>query len=507
MQIQEAVQYMSTHYLKRVLDSYREETRKPEEEEARQRIIQDTESLADPQNVAARLNLSGQTFNDQILYSFVAEALLEDDDYVLSAENLMDQVQNKEQAIIDEASNAAEVFRFKDGDSLDTYQQVLSVALDDGSISRDENRLLSKLRRNLGLTLRDHYRIQAHLEAFPISGNQLHSDSKIEDALKDLQRKGVVFWTNRHPDGPCCLVPDEIAPGLKQAIGMELPRAAFEDLLTTQLTKEQLALVLKANGLPTSGSKDQLVARILAADFYPSEALDNLTTNSLADICRNLPGVQVSGSKDQRTRNIIGFYDNLRLFTFDESVDERIRFYHFFEQLAARDRENLLANGIIGRDREIEGAFEEATRYLFQEKLGLTLLELEGTEHADGGFPHPVSDSVFLWDNKSKESVYDFPETHFKQFKRYIRDSSARVTAFLIIVPDYTEEAEAKTSRLKSESGTDTDACLIRAEDLKWLAENWEGYAKGRNFNPEILNITGSLTRSDFQTRLKTFYS
>ncbi|HKK14368.1 MAG TPA: SAP domain-containing protein, partial [Gammaproteobacteria bacterium] len=464
MQIQEAVQHMSTHYLRRVLDSYRDESRKPEEEEARQRLVQDADALADPQNVAARLNLAGQTFNDQTLYSFIAEALLEDDDYLLPLETIMDRVQSKEQAIIEESSTDSEVFRYKDGDSLATYRKVLAVALDDGAISRDEKRLLGKLRRTLGLTLRDHYRIQAQLNAFPKADNQIHSDADIDDAIKDLQRKGVLFWANHHPQGARCLIPEEIAPGLKQAIGMELPRPAFENLLRSQLTKDQLYTVLKENGLPTSGSKEDQVARILTAHLYPSEALDVLTNRELADICRELPGVQVSGSKDQRLRNIIGFYDNLRLLSFDEAVDERVRFYHFYEQLAARDRENLLANGIIGKDREIEGAFEEATRYLFAEKLGLELTAMAGSDHADGGFAHPDGQSVFLWDNKSKEALYDFPQEHYKQFKRYIRDSDQRVTTFLIIVPDYTEEAEAKAPRLKSESGTDTDVCLIRAE-------------------------------------------
>ncbi|HKJ89265.1 MAG TPA: hypothetical protein VKA48_12250, partial [Gammaproteobacteria bacterium] len=88
----------------------------------------------------------------------------------------------------------------------------------------------------------------------------------------------------------------------------------------------------------------------------------------------------------------------------------------------------------------------------------------------------------------------------------YIRDSDQRVTTFLIIVPDYTEEAEAKAPRLKSESGTDTDVCLIRAEDLKWLAENWQESAKGRSFNPEVLNMTGGIDRQGLKTRLKTFY-
>lgn len=506
MQFQDAVQLMSTHYLRRVLESYREESRKPDEEEARQRLLQDEDSITDPQNIQARVNLHDLPFDEQTLCAFVAEALLEAEDYSLDEKAVMETVKGKEEAIVQESSGDTEVFRYKDRTSLDTYRTVVSAALEDGAITRAENHLLTKLRRSLGLSLRDHYRVQAQLGKFPKDDNASHSDAEIGNALKELQRKGVVLWCNHHHAGPRAVVPEEIAPGLKQVLGMELPSSAFHELLK-QLTRVQLQDVLRENGLPTSGSKDELVSRVQMADLTPSGVLDTLTTDALAAICRDLPGTQVSGSKEQKIRNIIRFYDRLRMVAFDESVDERARFYQFYEALAWRDRENLLANGLIKKDREIEGAFEEATRYLFEEMLGLTLEAMDGSDHADGRFPHPDGRSVFLWDNKSKEETYEFPENHFKQFKRYIRDAHQRVTAFLIIVPDYTEEAEAKTARLKSESGTDSDVCLVRAEDLKWLGENWKAYTKNGRFNPEVLNMTGGLDRQQLQRRLKTLSS
>jgi hypothetical protein len=110
-----------------------------------------------------------------------------------------------------------------------------------------------------------------------------------------------------------------------------------------------------------------------------------------------------------------------------------------------------------------------------------------------------------MWDNKSKETVYDFPQSHLKQFKRYIRDSQKRVSCFLIIAPRIGDGAEDTAARLKIESGTDTDIALITAEDLQWLAEEWVSLKVERPFNPEVFNVTGILDRKALERRLALF--
>jgi hypothetical protein len=61
-----------------------------------------------------------------------------------------------------------------------------------------------------------------------------------------------------------------------------------------------------------------------------------------------------------------------------------------------------------------------------------------------------------MGDNRSKESVYDLPPSHQKQFKRYIRDSPVRVACFLVIAPSISPAAAHAAARLEVESGTDT---------------------------------------------------
>jgi hypothetical protein len=110
-----------------------------------------------------------------------------------------------------------------------------------------------------------------------------------------------------------------------------------------------------------------------------------------------------------------------------------------------------------------------------------------------------------MWDNKSKENVYLFPQSNLRQFKSYIRDSKKRVSCFLIIVPGLGENIEKNAYKLKVESQSDTDVALITAEDLKWVAENWKKYSTKDKFNLEVFNMTCVLIRSLLSRRMELF--
>lgn len=50
----------------------------------------------------------------------------------------------------------------------------------------------------------------------------------------------------------------------------------------------------------------------------------------------------------------------------------------------------------------------------------------------------------------------------------------------------------------------DTDVALIKATDLKFLAEEWKNYStqKEPQFNLQIINMTGELTRTQLMNRM-----
>jgi hypothetical protein len=79
-----------------------------------------------------------------------------------------------------------------------------------------------------------------------------------------------------------------------------------------------------------------------------------------------------------------------------------------------------------------------------------------------------------------------------------------RVTLFLVIVQDYSKEAVAHAQKLKAFSEEDTDIALIKASDLKYVAEQWKSFSDQKNpvFNLQVFNMTGELTRNLLMSRM-----
>jgi hypothetical protein len=503
MRIEDAVECMSKSYLHRILDSYMKDTIKPDEDPSRKRIIKDQEVLSSPENIEKRMQFSGLSFKAKTLSFFLLEALLADEDYSLDERTIIDQVINYEKQIIKE-SKSPEIFKLKDPEAVRTYTTILEVALEDDVISDDEKKLLAKLRNHLGLSLRDHYQLQATLKKFPKPNNEIHTEKEIKNELIELQKRGVVFYCNQCGDGATYLIPEEITDGVKSVLGIELSDNAY-DLLLQKLTTEALRQILDANKLPLSGSKTERVERIIKADVLPSATLNALSNDELYELCKKLPGVNVSGTKPDKIQNIINHFDKLRVVVCDADADPREKYYEYYVELATRDRENLLSNKIISKDKDMDLAFENATRFLFEKKLGLSLEQMKGSEHPDGILRFGKSDELFMWDTKSKETSYEFPNDHFNQFRRYIHNSSERVNCFMVIAPEISEKAEENSYRLKTHSGSDTDVSVVSAADLKWVAENWSSMSSNGKFDLEVLNFTGILERNNLKKRMKIY--
>jgi hypothetical protein len=283
----------------------------------------------------------------------------------------------------------------------------------------------------------------------------------------------------------------------------ELRNEVYETLLA-DLNVTQLRDILAELEFNVSGRKEEIVNRIIKRNILPSTALKVFSSKELSDILRNLEGTKISGTKKEKIQNIIDYYEMLSSPNSSDPTDERARLFDFYEELASRDYKTLRVNKVIEKDVNIDNHFEDATKYAFEKKIGLDLLEMSGSRHADGRIQFNSTD-VILWDNKSTEEPYAFPESHFNQFLRYIRTEEMRVTLFLIIVQDYTKEAVAQAQKLKAFSEEDSDVALIKASDFKYVAEQWKSYSdqKHPEFNLQVFNITGELTRNLLLNRME----
>ena len=335
------------------------------------------------------------------------------------------------------------------------------------------------------------------LEAFVNRPDWSASEQEIVESLTGLEQD--VLDAAASEDSLRYEDPDRIE------ILRDVLRAALADKL---ITFRELKQTLIKKKLPSSGTKSELKGRVISSGLSPSRVLGILSTEELRKLCSSLPGVPVSGSKAVRIQRIIGYFANLITKEVSDEASPGERFYQYLPELARRDRENLLANQIIGKDIDIERGFEAATRFLFESRLGLKLMEMTGSEHPDGcirfGGRRKAGGDVLMWDNKSTETAYTFPPSHLRQFKRYIRDSSDPVACFLVVVADADDSAMDRVWQLAADCAG-TNVAVIAAENLGWVAEEWWGRGVDGGFNLEVLNMTGILSRPLLEQRMRLF--
>ena len=510
MKIEDIIDKMSKSYLERIVKSFTNEIYTKDEKGYRTQISSNIDFLSNKEKINQRLKRyikdSKNPYLNGILINFILNTLLGKNQYKATQEEIIENIKKSEQDIINK-SKSKENFKHIDEKSLEIFETILTIALEDDIITDDELNLINKVRRKLSIQEKDQYLIQAKLNQFPQKNNVIHEPSQINQGLNDLQKCGIIFYCNKSDD-QVFVLPEELIEGVKSYLGVELIEDKFINLLEI-LNKSELSQILDNLKLLQSGSKEELIKRILMTGIKPSEVLNSLTTARLTEICKKLPDVKSSGSKEEKIFQIIKYFDDLVNIDIGQSDDQREIYYKFFEQLAKKDMANLIGKKIVKHERDVEVAFEKATNFLFEKKLNHEIIKQKGSEHSDGCVKFGKNGELLMWDNKTKiQEKYDFPNTHLRQFKRYIRDSAnngQRVSCFLVIVPEFDEKANENAERLKYESGNDTDVAIISAENLKWIAEEWNKNNKDGSFNLQVFNKTGLLTKDVLKSRIKLF--
>ena len=510
MKIEDIIDKMSKSYLDRIVKSFTDDIYTKDEVGYRKQISSNIDFLSSNKTIKERLNNylieSKKPYQKNLLINFILRTLLSSNKYKATQKEIIESIRKSEQKIIIKAKSK-ENFKHIDNKSLEIFETVLDVALEDDVITEDELRLINKVRNKLSIQEKDQYLIQARLNHFPQMDNVIHNADQINQGLIDLQECGIVFYCNK-PAEQFFVIPAELTEGVKNYLGVELIDDKFKDLLDI-LKNSELRKILDILKIKQYGNKEGIINRILITGIKPSEVLDALSNTRLTEICKKLPEVKSSGKKEERINKIIKYFDELINIDVDKTEDERVIYYKFFEQIAKKDMANLIGKKIVKHERDVELAFEKATTYLFEKKFNHKILKQKGTEHSDGCLKFGRNPELFMWDNKTKiQEKYKFPNSHLRQFKRYIRDAyreGKRVNCFLIIVPDFEESAKDNAIRLKYESGIDTDVCVISAENLKWIAEEWSKNNEGKSFSLQVFNKTGLLKKDEIKSRMQLF--
>ena len=341
----------------------------------------------------------GQRTDYRVLSRLIlVDVLLDQYDFMLPFPQTEEKVISFEQTILNR-SNETDIIDLACSDknskryhNLELYNFVLRVAWEnENTKSPDEVNLLRKLRDRLNITEADHQILEAKLGKYPKPSNELHNRTEIGEVRRYLQGKGLLFAIRLDGNNDIDVIPKELASVLKSILGKELRKESYEEIFKYKSLRKKVHLinVLDRCGIEYGRNEtiEKLIKRIIEY-VPPSKAIAcsspryGLNSEQLGSWCREL-NLPQSGTIEERVARIISHFDQLRP-NIEVGPDERKHWYVFFKELASRNYETLRAQHIIDKDLEIERKFEEATKFLFSEKLKHTPLKQQGTNHPDG---------------------------------------------------------------------------------------------------------------------------
>jgi hypothetical protein len=493
------IEDIAPHMLKmvklRILTNYLPTVKGMEDDDLTRALREDATKLADRARVLAAVNTPDPDFNRGQLKAIILAVLLQEETHSLPEYRTDEKVIEFEKAIVKRAK-ALDLTELRKDDPdrwhhFDTYRIVLEAAWsNDGTISPDEARLLGVLRSHLNISREEHWLISALLKRFPKEKCDLHTPGEVDEARKELQRAGVVWSYRDEDDRHTDVIPTEVAALLRREYaGQELQVVNFCRLLSHDgVLTADLREALERRGLDRSGNKAELVHRVASSEVKPSEVLSGMDKERLSAICGSF-GLKSSGSKAELVTRLIEFYDDL---TFEERVskDEREKWYADYELLAARSYAELRAKKVITRDLEIQTLFEDATEFLFEVRLRVPTDRARKENRADGRLCLDQGVCLF-WDCKSAEAavnLQDYLDDQFDGYLRKEREAGGQPLGFLVIGPAFTPQSLILANKYKARTGW--DVALVTAVGLKHLAERWAAQTPDKPFPVRLLSRT-----------------
>ncbi len=403
-------------------------------------------------------------------------------------------------AAFHEYAASSSALRHLDPRTVDIYQSVLQVAWDD-KVTFDEYRLIKRLQRKLNINRRDHRVIELRIaKRSPITPQEAHQ------ALRDLTYSGFICQFKVRGLNQV-VIPEEIAIRLRGLLGLTLQSGAYRNLMA-KLPMAVVKEALEQAGQPSvSSRKDFLVDRLIDGEVPPSFVLERLDSAALDELLSNFT-TQKLAMKAVKIRHIIADFEK-----YSKNVeasppvpDPDKTYFDFLVELASRQYEILRASSVIQNDQNVDRAYERGVKYAFSALLGHPAIQFSGNAHADGGVAASKGRMV-LWDCKSSLTPYALTEPKAAQFLQYIaKEAHTVVCPFLVIAGEFTQESHARALGLKASCNAGTEVGLLRAADLKWLAEKWNKEYPDKRLPLDVLAHSGLIDTTILGAKTQALY-
>ncbi|MFW9877008.1 MAG: SAP domain-containing protein [Candidatus Thorarchaeota archaeon] len=243
----------------------------------------------------------------------ILEVIFETPKHSVKYEDLKPQVKKK----IEEYQKMANEINLDDpGKGYRLYANVLNAAWEyESDLLPAEANILRVLRKELNISRKEHQYIMAHKEINRLT----YKEETYQRELEFLNQEGIILVYNKDNESYLVLS-DETADSLKELWGIELEPEQYIRLLK-KLNKSQLAKTLKSFKLPSSGTNEDLISRIISNEIKPSELLNLLSSSELSNYMKTL-NLSTSGKKEEKILKIKDYFENDRDLIVPESKKE-----------------------------------------------------------------------------------------------------------------------------------------------------------------------------------------
>lgn len=494
MKVRDCLDNMSKMYLNRVVNSFSRDIHKLSESGMRDFISRNYKEITQHGHIKAKLDFSDVSHRERNVLRTLLLFLLLQPERSVKDEELFPQFN-------DYLKSLTKTYKKKDiiesipENKREIIRTVFEIILEDENITVDEERIVNGLKEKLGLTQVEFYAILHIIRN--INSEFDFTNAEIDEGMKELQNRGLVYYLSKNADVKKCVIPDEITDVLIDHYEYPLTYKSFE-LLLGEVNKTSIQKLLKERGLSTSGSKEECIYALHERGYKPEKLLEDVNKTDLDNIAKKLDDVKVSSTKNKLIKEILRNY-----FYLDTSPLEKdgkltnAKLWEYYDDYANRRYQKLRQLNLISRDLDIEHAFEELTKYAFSRLAGTKLRQTKDTNSADG-ITIDSNGFMIMWDNKSQESYYRFPLQHQKQFTQYIVKSKQKPSVFLVITGDVADAKDIQKKCIKLTAETGTTFAVIEASMFKKLLDG----SDNSHFDLQILNHTGLIDEKTAEQRL-----
>ncbi|MBP1987473.1 hypothetical protein [Halolamina salifodinae] len=312
-----------------------------------------------------------------------------------------------------------------------------------------------------------------------------HAIDTIEKGLWSLQEQAILYEVNTEETKELVGIPEDYADYVRDWLYYEMSEENYLRMLEAIDPFDRQSLLVDVRdhyGIEskTGGRNDRRRKSIVKDGVFPSELLRYALTKVELKAVVDRYGLDAHKQKtEEMISAIIEYFEQSQKSVGDDDPDVDL-YLSAFEDIADGTVQQVppQLQDLVDADNpseKLDVLFEDATAEIFSEVFNLSGTELLGQQAsgvvADGEIEQ--EGKWLLWDNKRRAREFKMGSTTRSKIKSYIDTKAEQhdVEWFLVIAPEFSENAETHAEQLEMQVGEDIR--LVSAGDLKALAEWW----------------------------------